>query len=226
MVQMRRLKPASRASNKAPHLTQAERTAISDGRMLEAAMALVLERGTHNTTLREVGELAGYSRGLASNRFGSKDELFAELIHVFNERWKKESSALVGSKTGLEAFDAANDSIIDFMNDNSDYIRAMFILYYETVGSSTVMRDRLAEQHAAYRRAIARYISQGIAEQTIKQTVDPSRVALQYTSFFFGLVYQWLANPDVIEFESALHDFRDAMIQVIGEPDRVVRRIA
>ncbi len=189
-------------------------------------MALVLERGTHNTTLREVGELAGYSRGLASNRFGSKDELFAELIDVFNERWKKESSALVGSKTGLEAFDAANDSIIDFMNDNSDYIRAMFILYYETVGSSTVMRERLAEQHAAYRRAIARYISQGIAEQTIKQTVDPSRVALQYTSFFFGLVYQWLANPDLIEFESALHDFRDAMIQVIGEPDIAVRRSA
>lgn len=216
----------SRASNKAPRLTQAERTAISDGRMLEAAMALVLERGTHNTTLREVGELAGYSRGLASNRFGSKDELFAELIDVFNERWKKESSALVGSKTGLEAFDAANDSIIDFMNDNSDYIRAMFILYYETVGSSTVMRERLAEQHAAYRRAIARYISQGIAEQTIKQTVDPSRVALQYTSFFFGLVYQWLANPDLIEFESALHDFRDAMIQVIGEPDIAVRRSA
>lgn len=226
MVQMRRLKPASRASNKAPRLTQAERTGISDGRMLEAAMALVLERGTHNTTLREVGELAGYSRGLASNRFGSKDELFAELIDVFNERWKKESSALVGSKTGLEAFDAANDSIIDFMNDNSDYIRAMFILYYETVGSSTVMRERLAEQHAAYRRAIARYISQGIAEQTIKQTVDPSRVALQYTSFFFGLVYQWLANPDLIEFESALHDFRDAMIQVIGEPDIAVRRSA
>ena len=84
--------------------------------------------------------------------------LFAELIDVFNERWKKESSALVGSKTGLEAFDAANESIIDFMNDNSDYIRAMFILYYETVGSSTVMRERLAEQHGAYRRAIARYI--------------------------------------------------------------------
>ena len=112
------------------------------------------------------------------------------------------------------------------MNDNSDYIRAMFILYYETVGSSTVMRERLAEQHAAYRRAIARYISQGIAEQTIKQTVDPSRVALQYTSFFFGLVYQWLANPDLIEFESALHDFRDAMIQVLGEPDIAVRRSA
>jgi len=226
LVTMRRPKLAKKAGGKSPRLTQAERTAISDGRMLEAAMTLVLERGTHNTTLREVGELAGYSRGLASNRFGSKDDLFAELIHVFNERWKKESTAFVGSKTGLEAFDAANESIIHFMKTNAHYIRAMFILYYETVGSSTVMRDRLAEQHSAYRRAIARYISQGIEEKTIKQTVVPNRVALQYTSFFFGLIYQWLANPEVIEFESALHDFRDALVLVIGERDKAIRRIA
>ena len=206
---MRRLKPASRASNKAPRLTQAERTAISDGRMLEAAMALVLERGTHNTTLREVG-----AQSVPHTTLRLPDGVVGIDVDQY------------GSKTGLEAFDAANESIIDFMNDNSDYIRAMFILYYETVGSSTVMRERLAEQHGAYRRAIARYISQGIAEQTIKRTVDPTRVALQYTSFFFGLVYQWLANPDAIEFESALHDFRDAMIQVIGETDMAVRRSA
>lgn len=218
LVTMRRPQPAKKTAAPAPRLTQAERTAISDGRMLDAAMTLVLERGTHNTTLREIGELAGYSRGLASNRFGSKEELFAELIDVFNERWKKESTAFVGNNTGLEAFDAANESIIHFMNTNSDYIRAMFILYYETVSSSTVMRDRLAAQHAAYRRAIGRYISQGIEEKSFKRTVEPARVALQYTSFFFGLVYQWLANPDVIDFESALHDFRDALILVIGEP--------
>jgi AcrR family transcriptional regulator len=223
---MRRLKPTNRTASKGPRLTQAERTAISDGRMLETAMALVLQHGTHNTTLREVGEAAGYSRGLASNRFGTKEDLFAELIDVFNERWKKESTAFVGNRTGLEAFDAANENIIHFMNTNSDYIRAMFILYYETVGSSAVMRERLAEQHSAYRRAIGRYISQGIEEGTIKQSVVPSKVALQYTSFFFGLVYQWLANPDVIDFESTLHDFRDALILVIGEPDVAIRRIA
>jgi AcrR family transcriptional regulator len=223
---MRRLKPTNRTANKGPRLTQAERTAISDGRMLETAMALVLQHGTHNTTLREVGEAAGYSRGLASNRFGTKEDLFAELIDVFNERWKKESTAFVGNRTGLAAFDAANENIIHFMNTNSDYIRAMFILYYETVGSSTVMRERLAEQHSAYRRAIGRYISQGIEEGTIKQSVEPSKVALQYTSFFFGLVYQWLANPDVIEFESTLHDFRDALVLVIGEPHVAGRRFA
>ena len=217
MASTKRVATANRNEGKSPRLTQAERTAISDGRMMDAAVTLLLERGTANTTLREIGELAGYSRGLASNRFGSKDELFAELIQVFNERWKKESTIFVGNKTGLEAFDAANESVIHFMNSNSDYVRSMFILYYETVGSSTVMRDRLAEQHASYRRAIARYISQAIGENTIKKTVGPNRVAMQYTSFYFGLVYQWLANPEAVDFEYALRDFRDALVSLIGE---------
>ncbi|MFW2854538.1 TetR/AcrR family transcriptional regulator [Sphingomonas sp. TX0543] len=185
--------------------------------MLDAAMTLVAERGTQSTTLREVGELAGYSRGLASNRFGSKDVLFAELIDIFNKRWKTELRAYVGNKTGLDAFSASVDSGIHYLTENSEYVRAMFILYYETVASSTVMRERLAQQHGAYRRAIERYIREGLEQGTIKQSAVPSRVALQYTSFFFGLVYQWLANPDGVDFESALHDFRDAIIALIGE---------
>lgn len=202
--------------SKGPRLTQNERTAISDGRMLDVAMALVAERGTQNTTLKDVGEGAGYSRGLASNRFGSKDDLFSELVDIFNKRWKAETRAFIGTKTGLDAFSAAIEAAIHYVTDNSDYVRAMFILYYETVASSAVMKERLAEQHEAYRRDVEKYIRQGIESGTIKKTAVPQRVAIQYTSFFFGLVYQWLANPTEIKFESALHDFRDAIVTLIG----------
>ena len=59
-------------------LTQAERTAISDRAMLDAAIELVLEHGTEKTTLAMIGEKAGYSRGLATYRFGSKAGLYDE----------------------------------------------------------------------------------------------------------------------------------------------------
>ena len=60
--------------------TQAERTEISDNRMLEAAVELIVDRGPAATSLKEVGLKAGYSRGLAGQRFGSKDKLFALCI--------------------------------------------------------------------------------------------------------------------------------------------------
>ena len=71
----------ARGAHAAPQsLTQAERTAISDRAMLDAAIELVLEFGTEKTTLAMIGERAGYSRGLATYRFGSKTGLFKAVI--------------------------------------------------------------------------------------------------------------------------------------------------
>ena len=68
-------------------LTQAERTEISDNRMLEAAVRLIVEHGPAATSLKEIGMLAGYSRGLAGQRFGSKDRLFAFVLRRVGETW-------------------------------------------------------------------------------------------------------------------------------------------
>ena len=56
---------------KALRLTQVERKEISDAKMLDAAVDLIVERGAGQATLKDVGEKAGYSRGLAGYRFGN-----------------------------------------------------------------------------------------------------------------------------------------------------------
>ena len=72
--------PMKAVTKEARRLTQAERTEISDSRMLDAAVSLIVEQGPAGTSLKEVGMLAGYSRGLAGQRFGSKDALFAFVL--------------------------------------------------------------------------------------------------------------------------------------------------
>ena len=74
--------------------TQAQRTALSDQRMFEVAIELVNERGTAKTTLKDIGEGAGYSRGLASYRFGSKDGLWMELFARFDDIWKAQRHSM------------------------------------------------------------------------------------------------------------------------------------
>ena len=62
------------------------------------AIELVNERGTAKTTLKDIGEGAGYSRGLASYRFGSKDGLWMELFARFDEIWKAHLSTYLGGQ--------------------------------------------------------------------------------------------------------------------------------
>ncbi|OYW51397.1 MAG: hypothetical protein B7Y36_09660 [Novosphingobium sp. 28-62-57] len=191
-----------------PRLTQVERTALSDARMFEAAMHLIVERGTHNTTLKDVGEKAGYSRGLASNRFGSKETLFSHLVRDFNEKWASELRRFVGSTDGLAALEGALDAVEFFLLNRTAQMQAMYILWFESISSYPVVRRRLAANHIAYRRDTARWLEQGIAKGEVRPTVDPESFAVEFSAFIFGLVYQWLASPPAINLHTVLQHYR------------------
>ena len=190
-------------------MTEAERTALSDARMFEAAIFLIVEHGTHNTTLKEVGEKAGYSRGLASNRFGSKEILFGHLVKDFNEKWAAELRRFVGTNDGLSAISGALDAVEFFLLNRTSQMQAMYILWFESITSYPIVRRRLAANHIAYRRDTARWISQAIAQDEVNATVDPESFAVEFSAFIFGLVYQWLASPSSINLHTVIQNYRD-----------------
>lgn len=196
--------------------TQAERTALSDARMLEAATALILEHGTHNTTLREVGERAGYSRGLASNRFGSKEGLFSQLVRDFNRRWAEELRASVGDSTGLEALSAALDAVERFLLTRSNEMKALYILWFESISSHEEVRARLARNHKAYRRDAERWAREGIRQGTIRDTIDPECFAVEFASLIFGLIYQWLVDSDKVDVHAVFQHYRRNLIETLS----------
>ncbi len=197
--------------------TQAERTALSDARMFEAAMQLIVEKGTQNTTLKEVGERAGYSRGLASNRFGSKEALFNQMVLGFNDKWASELRRFVGNKSGLAAFMAALEAVEYFLLDHTIEMQALYILWYESISSHTAVRRRLAANHLAYRRDSERWVRQGIEEGTIRPSIDPVCFAVEFNAFIFGLVYQWLVNPTSINLHAVFSHYRRTTLETLAE---------
>lgn len=190
--------------NHGRRLTQAERVAQSDKRMFSAAISLIDEVGTHNTTLKEISERAGYSRGLASNRFGSKEALFFELLKRYNEVWKEQLASAVSERKGLEAFVAANQRLISFFRREVKFVRVMYTIWFEMVGSSEAMREMLRVQHTAYLKGTARWIREGMADGTVRTDVNPEQLAMLYISGVFGMVYQWLTNPDEVDMTKVL----------------------
>lgn len=196
-----------------PRLTQVERSALSDARMFEAAMHLIVERGTHNTTLKDIGEKAGYSRGLASNRFGSKETLFSDMVRDFNEKWASELRRFVGGSTGLAAIEGALDAVEFFLLNRTTQMQAMYILWFESITSYAVVRRRLAANHIAYRRDTARWVVRGIADGEVRPSIDPESFAVEFSAFIFGIVYQWLAHPSAINLHTVLQHYRQNTIE-------------
>lgn len=208
---------AAETGGRKSRMTQAERTALSDSRMFESAKQLIVEKGTHNTTLKEIGERAGYSRGLASNRFGSKEALFAQMVLDFNKRWASELRRFVGDKTGLAAFMGAIDAVEFFLLKHSEEMRALYILWFESMTSHDEVRRQLAANHSAYRRDAERWVREGVEEGTVRPSIDPTSFAVEFAALIFGLIYQWLVQPKAVNILAVFQHYRRSTLETLAE---------
>jgi AcrR family transcriptional regulator len=93
--------------------TQAERVAASDKALLAAAIELIAERGYERTTLALIGERAGYSRGLVTQRFGSKEKLLWAVIKQMLDRFSTQNLHERGDKTGVPALQGILTTYLD-----------------------------------------------------------------------------------------------------------------
>jgi AcrR family transcriptional regulator len=200
-------------------MTQPERSALSDARMADAAIALICERGAAATTLKDVGLRAGYSRGLASYRFGSKEGLWAFLIRTIGEEWLAELQQAVGGTSGLQTIHAAVDAHCRFLLESSERIRAFYVLWFESVGPDPALKTVIAGAHARRQRDVEEWIASGLEAGTVRADADVRSVAEQFCAAIIGIVYTWLVAPLAETEVRRLHDgLKRAMTEVLGLP--------
>ena len=134
--------------------------------------------------------------------------LFDQLVRDFNRRWAEELRRSVGTSTGLPAFSAALDAVEYFLLNRSDEMKALYILWFESMSSHDEVRQRLARNHKAYRRDAERWVRDGIADGTIDAAIEPRSFAVEFASLIFGLIYQWLVDPDSIDIHAVFQHYR------------------
>ena len=174
--------------------------------MLDAAVALICERGAAGTTLKDVGERAGYSRGLASYRFRNKGGLFAFIIRSIGDSWLRQLRRAVRDAVGLEAIAAATDAHFRFVVEGTDHIRAFYMLWFDSIGPDADLKDVVANIHERRRRDVAAWIEKGIAAGSIAPDVDINGTAEQFCAAIIGIVYQWLVTPHAQDHIQFLHE--------------------
>jgi AcrR family transcriptional regulator len=65
---------------KSQRMTRAESQAATRAALLDAGASVFIERGFAGASVERIAEAAGYTRGAFYSNFGSKEELFAELL--------------------------------------------------------------------------------------------------------------------------------------------------
>jgi AcrR family transcriptional regulator len=163
--------------------------------MTAAAVELIAVRGVARTTLAAIGEAAGYSRGLATHRFGSKAGLLRHVIKRVSREWLRRLDLAVGDKVGLAALEAALDTQLGFIRDAPNDVRTMYLLWFQSIEPDAEYRPNVAEVHRQQRETVTHWIAEGQSRGLVGAAVDSRRVAEYFCGAAAGLVFHWLVNP-------------------------------
>lgn len=191
-------------------MTQAERRALAERRILDAALELVARRGSVRMTLAEVGEAAGYSRGLPAHRFGSKTGLLQRVVLNIGARFEARRLALPQHRPGLDAVRSLVSTY--FVRDDTRWIetRALLVMMTEGFMEDSELNPYIGEYIRSSISRLEQHIRDGIALGEIRADIDPTTAATLLLGALRGVLHQRLVLGDL-----RLDKVRDLAIQMV-----------
>ena len=193
--------------------TQQERKAESERAIILAALNLFAKQGYMRTTLNEIGKAAGYTGGLVSHRFGSKERLLQAVLNHIRTRFLDDQ---LGSAITTESAEASLRNYIEiYINEvtvREGRIRALYVIMGEALGAVPEIRKDIAELNKRARNRLAGIIQRGISSGEFRNDVNPDTSAMLVMGILRGVVLQYLADPRAFNIKTVMKSVQNSTV--------------
>lgn len=190
--------------------SRADQRDEAERRLLAAAVRLVAERGLERLTLTDIGEAAGYSRGLPAHYFGSKTGLIVTLANHVVDGFVRAAERADLRGDGLEKLMGIVAFYLDSAAREPTRTRALFVLLGEGLSNPLISKS-LAALNARSVRGLESNLAAAIEAGEIRADIDPSAEAVLILAALRGVVSQWLLAPAEIDLAAV----RDALLATL-----------
>lgn len=208
--------PAQPGPGARPRRTQVERRAESDARLLRAAAELIVERGIEGTSLAEIGRRSGYSHGLVHTRFGSKDAMIERLNSEAVRMFTTTTVGEVGETGGADALAIVSDTYLRLVLGPDPIARVHLLIWSEAIAQGSGRRSYRVSWDRVFRNALAAIIETGVADGSIRPTIEPQAAAVIIVGVLRGVALQLLVDEEA----GSADTVREV---VIAQLDRMIR---
>ena len=182
--------------------TQSERSAASSRAMLDAAVELIVQKGSR-ASMMEVGRASGFSHGLVLARFGSKTGLVEAVIRHVQLGFTSLVDRGSGGKGGLARLTAIVDTFFDTSARPSSAQHCFYVLMGEAAGTDSHFREHFVKADQQLRSFVKRAIEEAIEGGEIKPEVSPVAMSALLTGMLRGASTQLLLDRNAFDVEDA-----------------------
>jgi AcrR family transcriptional regulator len=194
---------AAQASGVVARRTQVDRRAESDRRILAAARRLIAEKGSNGTSLADIGIAAGYSRGLPSERFGTKQRLIDALLDEVDRGFARELPDDLPQRGGLAGVTARIEAHLQGAARSPEAVRLLYVLYMESLTAAPQLHPRIAGLARTFRAGFVHHLREAQQAGEIADDIGVEDQAAVILGALRGLITQWLIEPDAIDLDAS-----------------------
>lgn len=158
---------------------------------------MIEREGVAAATFEAVGKQAGYSRALASVRFGSKDGMVRAVIEFLAARLEERIAARIGAIVSpLERIMSYADAMLCEVEQDR-LLRAYFVMMAGAVAHRSDTQAVFLAVHDEVRETLRAFIQEGQGVGEIDPALDANIVALSIGSLQLGISVELLLDPDM-----------------------------
>ena len=169
-------------------------------KILTVALSLLAKKGYENTTINDLADAAGISRGLLHYYFKDKEDLVAKaLTFGFGPMWDSSIGTIQNARSPEQLVDNMIKILKKNLEDNPDFSALLFEMWVSGRRSPkirTVFNEGLNEAIERLKRLLQFASSIGIIKINPDESEGIIRILL---AMYHGLTIQLLTNPEKIE---------------------------
>lgn len=163
-------------------------------RIVSAAWKLFYEQGYDDTTVEEIVEESGTSKGSFYHYFSGKDALLSSLSDLFDDKYQELIPTLREDMDSFEKLMYLNQELF-LMIDNSvslDLVARMYSSQLVTAGEKHLM-----DHNRVYYKLLRQIVSEGQKKGELKADATVNEIVKAYALCERALIYDWcISNGD------------------------------
>lgn len=159
-------------------------------KIIEAAFALITEKGIKETSIRDISKAAGISTGTFTYYYPSREDLLFEIFEITMEKQDQLLKQALASPI-VEEKKASFKSFLEDINSNEYFMKLNYYLIGEAFAKNTAMHEKMKEKYKGWQIQFKEYIYGKQSEWSQEEYMN----AILLVALIDGLAIQIILDP-------------------------------
>lgn len=163
-------------------------TRNTKGKIIKAAWELFYEQGYEDTTIEEIIELSGTSKGSFYHYFEGKDALLGSLSYIFDEEYERLTVTLDENMDSFEKLLYLNRELFAMIEERIDFdlLTRLYSTQLVTKGEK-----QLLDHKRLYYRLLRKIVIEGQEKGELTHSMAANEIVKLYAMCERALLYDW-----------------------------------